>query len=166
MLDINLTYDPNKVEINYGVATLEPQIAAVMLKSGVIPLNLVDISSRSTNFKDAVMNQLLTNHNNEEAQIVLKTFASAVINCPDDTKETLRILSEYLAPLSYSWGETVLATRAVLRNKRETAGKLLETVASGLSKNLDVRSFRQLLTDSTLGAIGRWYMTEQSSYSL
>ena len=56
MLDLQLQYDPN---VSIGQYTSgeqkEPGMVASHLKAGLIPVNLVQITDISTNFRDAVI---------------------------------------------------------------------------------------------------------------
>ena len=153
MLDLQLQYDPN-ISISPHIIrdTNDPIIAAKMLQGGMMPGNLMKISEISTNFRDAVLHLLITTSDGDEAKEVVQLLSAAVSSTPDDDSKMLKSFSEYLAPLSFAWGETVLATRAVLRNKPESAGNFIGTVASALSKKMDIHTFQNLLQNSTASA--------------
>lgn len=153
MLDLHLQYDPN---ISIGAYmtrdTTDPVVAAEMLKGGMMPVNLVQISELSTNFRDAVINTLIKTSDGNEAKQVVQLFAAAVASTPNGMDNTIKSYSEYLAPLSFAWGETVLATRAVLRNKPDKAGNFLSTVANALNKKMNSEMFKTLIQNSTANA--------------
>jgi hypothetical protein len=94
--------------------------------------------------------------NQPQQQQAIELFAAAVSSCPDDNETMLRIYSEYLAALSYAWGETAVAKRAILRNKPEKAGRFLSTVAAALSKQMDHDGFNSLLRNTTSAAPTVW----------
>jgi hypothetical protein len=154
MLDLQLNYDPNMtIGDHLASETFDPTTAAERLRRGSIPVNLVQISEISTNFRDAVINDLITNTGSGEAKDrALQLLAAAVASTPNGMDNTIRAYSEYLAPLSFAWGETVLATRTILRNKPGKAGAFINTVASALSKKMDVATFNNLLMNSTASA--------------
>ena len=157
MLDLQLQYDPN---VSIGQYTSgeqkEPGMVASHLKAGLIPVNLVQITDISTNFRDAVIYTLVTTADagSDTAENVLKILSAAVASTPDGLEESVRIYSEYLASLSFVWGETVLATRAVLRNNPEkTKGSFLSVVANALYKKMNSEMFKSLLLNNTAHAV-------------
>jgi hypothetical protein len=153
MLDLHLKYDPNiSVASHMTRQTTEPVVAAELLKGGHIPENLVVISEISTNFRDAIICRLLTTCDGDEAKNVVQLLSAAISSTPDGMDSTIKTYSEYLAPLSFAWGETVLATRAVLRNSPDKAGNFLGTVANALNKRMDSHTFRSLIVNSTASA--------------
>jgi hypothetical protein len=153
MLDLHLKYDPN---ISVGAYmtrdTTDPVVAAELLKDGMMPVNLVQISEISTNFRDAIINHLVTSCDGDNAKNVVQLLSAAVASTPDEMGNTIKTYSEYLAPLSFAWGETVLATRAILRNKPDNAGNFLSTVANALNKKMNSDMFRSLILNSTSNA--------------
>ena len=153
MLDLHLKYDPNiSVRSHTATGTTEPVVAAEVLKGGNIPENLVLISEISTNFRDAVICRLITTCDGDEAERVVQLFSAAIASTPDEMVSTIKTYSEYLAPLSFAWGETVLATRTVLRNKPGTSGTFLATIADALNKKMNSEMFRSLIVNSTASA--------------
>ena len=153
MLDLHLKYDPNiSVAAHLTRQTTEPVVAAELLKGGHIPENLVLISEISTNFRDAIICRLLTTCDGDEAKNVVQLLSAASSSTPDGMDETIKTYSEYLAPLSFAWGETVLATRAILRNNPGKAGNFLATVANALNKKMDSQTFKSLIVNSTASA--------------
>lgn len=153
MLDLHLKYDPNiSVMSHMATGTTEPVVAAELLKGGRIPENLVLISEISTNYRDAIICRLLTTCDGDEAKNVVQLLSAAISSTPDGMDQTIKTYSEYLAPLSFAWGETVLATRTILRNKPGTAGNFLGTVANALAKKMNSDMFRSLIVNSTASA--------------
>jgi len=153
MLDLHLQYDPNMAIENYTTGPLNsPDRFSNALKNGLLPRNLLQISEISTNFRDAVINDLITTSSADEAQIVLQLLSAAVSSTPDEMYKNIKTYSEYLAPLSFAWGETVLATRAILRNKPGVAGNFLGTVADALNKKMNSEMFNSLINNSTASA--------------
>lgn len=163
MLDLHLQYDPNiSLRNHIGTGLPDHDMASNMLKSGLLPDNLVEITTRSVNFRDAVINHTIrTAASTQEKQTVLELLAAAVASTPSDAEETLRIYSEYTAAFAYAWGETVLATRAVLRNKPNNAGSFLSTIASALNKKMDTAMFHSLVMNSTANAPDQWTQVEK-----
>lgn len=154
MLDLQLQYDPN-VSIGQYMSgeQKEPVMVASHLKAGLIPINLVQITDISTHFRDAVIYALITTADGSDANNVLKILSAAIASTPDELDETIKTYSEYLASLSLVWGETVLATRAVLRNKPEKAkGSFLSVVANALYKKMNSEMFKSLLLNNTANA--------------
>lgn len=153
MLDLHLKYDPNiSVASHTTTGTTEPVVAAELLKNGNIPENLVLISEISTNFRDAVINRLVTTSDGDDAERVVQLLSAAIASTPDEMVSTIKTYSEYLAPLSFAWGETVLATRTVLRNKPGNSGNFLATIADALNKKMDSEMFKSLIMNSTASA--------------
>lgn len=153
MLDLHLKYDPNiSVASHMATGTTEPIVAAELLKGGHIPDNLVLISEISTNYRDAIICRLITTCDGDEAGNVIQLLSAAISSTPDEMGNTLKTYSEYLAPLSFAWGETVLATRTILRNNPGTSGNFLSTIANALSKKMDSQTFRSLIVNSTASA--------------
>jgi hypothetical protein len=159
MLDLQLQYDPNISLRNHMTHGLpDHKITGDMLAGGLMPTTLLEISEKSSTFRDAVIHHMLTDGriNQPQQQQAIELFAAAVSTCPDDNEIMLRIYSEYLAALSYAWGETEVAKRAVLRNKPEKAGRFLSTVASALDKQMDHDGFNSLLRNTTSAAPTMW----------
>jgi len=153
MLDLHLKYDPNISVASYTTrGTTEPVVAAELLKGGNLPDNLVLISEISTNFRDAIINKLITTSDADDAQRIVQLLSAAISSTPDEMVSTIKTYSEYLAPLSFAWGETVLATRSILRNKPETSGNFLGTVANALNKKMNSEMFKSLIMNSTASA--------------
>ena len=153
MLDLHLKYDPNiSVRSHTATGTTEPVVAAESLKGGNIPENLVLISEISTNFRDAVINRLVTTSDGDDAERVVQLLSAAIASTPDEMVSTIKTYSEYLAPLSFAWGETVLATRTVLRNNPGNSGNFLATIADALNKKMDSAMFKSLIMNSTASA--------------
>jgi len=159
MLDLHLQYDPNISLRNHMTHGLpDHKITGDMLAGGLMPTTLLEISEKSSTFRDAVIHHMITDGriNQPAQQQAIELFAAAVSTCPDDNDVMLRIYSEYLAALSYAWGETVVAKRAVLRNKPEKAGRFLATVAQALDKQMDHDGFNSLLRNTTSAAPTMW----------
>jgi hypothetical protein len=153
MLDLHLKYDPNVSLGNYKTGDQhDPVIAASYIKAGLMPQNLVKMSEISTNFRDAVIASIITTAATDEHERVLQLLSAAVAGTPDEMNNTVRSYSEYLAPLAFAWGETVLATRAILRNEPSKAGNFLSTVANALNKKMDSSMFYSLIVNSTASA--------------
>lgn len=153
MLDLHLKYDPNISVTSHMVrGTTEPVVAAELLKGGNIPDNLVLISEISTNFRDAIICRLITTCDGDDAERVVQLLSAAISSTPDGMDSTIKTYSEYLAPLSFAWGETVLATRTILRNNPGTAGNFLSTIANALEKKMGSETFRSLIVNSTASA--------------
>ena len=153
MLDLHLKYDPNiSIASHMAGEVNSPAYAAELLKAGNIPENLVQISEISTNFRDAVINKLITTSDTDDAERVVQLLSAAISSTPDEMVNTIKTYSEYLAPLSFAWGETVLATRAVLRNNPDKAGNFLVTVANALNKKMNSEMFKSLIMNSTASA--------------
>ena len=163
MLDLHLQYDPN-ISLTRHIATGFPDhdMASGMLRSGLMPDNLIEITAKSVNFRDAVINHTIVNAaSQEEKQAALELLSAAVASTHADAVDALRIYSEYTAALAYAWGETVLATRTVLRNKPNDAGNFLATIASALNKKMDTSMFHSLIMNSTANAPGQWAQVER-----
>jgi hypothetical protein len=163
MLDLHLQYDPNISLRNHMTHGLpDHKITGDMLAGGLMPTTLLEISEKSETFRDAVINHMLTDGriNEPQQQQAIELLAAAVSTCPDDNDTMLRIYSEYLAALSYAWGETEVAKRAVLRNKPEKAGRFLSTVAAALDKRMDHDGFHTLLRSTTSTAPYAWENVE------
>lgn len=163
MLDLHLQYDPN-ISLTHHMVTGFPDhtVTGNMLTSGLMPDNLVEITTRSVNFRDAVINHVIRHAASEpERQKALELLSAAVASTPTDAEETLRIYSEYTAAFAYAWGETVLATRAVLRNQPNNAGNFLSTIASALNKKMDTAMFNSLIMNSTSNAPAQWEQVEK-----
>jgi len=163
MLDLHLQYDPNMSLANHMASGFpDHYIAGNMLTSGLLPDNLVEITKRSVNFRDAVINHVMkTAASEQERKAALELLSAAVASTPKDEVETLRIYSEYTAAFAYAWGETVLATRAVLRNQPSDAGNFLSTIASALNKKMDTAMFNSLIMNSTSNAPAQWEQVEK-----
>jgi hypothetical protein len=127
-------------------------VAAELLKGGHLPENLVLISEISTNFRDAVINRLVTTSDGDDAERVVQLLSAAISSTPDEMVSTIKTYSEYLAPLSFAWGETVLATRTVLRNSPGNSGNFLATIADALNKKMNSEMFKSLIMNSTASA--------------
>lgn len=153
MLDLHLKYDPNISVASYMArGTTEPVIAAELLKGGTIPENLIAISEISTNYRDAIICRLITTCTADEAKNVVQLLSAAISSTPDEMDNTIKAYSEYLAPLSFAWGETVLATRTILRNKPGKSGNFLATIADALNKKMNSEMFKSLIVNSTASA--------------
>jgi len=153
MLDLHLKYDPNVSLGNYTTGDqFDPVIAASYIKGGLMPQNLIKTTEISTHFRDAVISNIVTTAATDEQQRTLQLLAAAVASTPDGMDNTVRTYSEYLAPLAFAWGETVLATRAVLRNEPSKAGNFLSTVANALNKKMNSDMFYSLIVNSTSNA--------------
>jgi len=154
MLDLKVNYDPNiSIAAYMSGETTDPALASQYLRGGLVPRNLVQMSEISTNFRDAVMSFLLSNADTEERSRTLEILSAAIAGTPDGMDNTVKAYSEYLAPLAYAWGETVVATRAILRNKPGSAGNYLGTVAGALSKQMDHGAFHDILVNSTQNSV-------------
>jgi hypothetical protein len=153
MLDLHLKYDPNVSLGNYVTGDqYDPEIAASYIKGGLMPQNLVKMTEISTHFRDAVIGNIVTTAATGEQERTLQLLSAAIAGTPDGMENTVRAYSEYLAPLAFAWGETVLATRAVLRNEPSKAGNFLSTVANALNKKMNSDMFYSLIVNSTSNA--------------
>jgi hypothetical protein len=153
MLDLHLKYDPNMTLANYITGDQnDPVIAASYIKGGLMPQNLVKMTEISTHFRDAVISNIVTTAATDEQERTLQILSAAISSTPDGMDNTVKAYSEYLAPLAFAWGETVLATRAVLRNEPSKAGNFLTTVANALNKKMNSEMFYSLIVNSTSSA--------------
>jgi hypothetical protein len=130
----------------------DPVIAASYIKGGLMPQNLVKMTEISTHFRDAVISNIVTTAATDEQERTLQILSAAISSTPDGMDNTVKAYSEYLAPLAFAWGETVLATRAVLRNEPSKAGNFLTTVANALNKKMNSEMFYSLIVNSTSSA--------------
>ena len=153
MLDLHLKYDPNMTLANHTTGDQnDPVIAASYIKGGLMPQNLVKMTEISTHFRDAVISNIVTTAATDEQERTLQILSAAISSTPDGMDNTVKAYSEYLAPLAFAWGETVLATRAVLRNEPSKAGNFLTTVANALNKKMNSEMFYSLIVNSTSSA--------------
>lgn len=161
MLDLHLSYNPG-VSISAKRTSNDHYEAARALVSGHVPVELTEITTKTTNYRDAVINVLANELTSESGrETVLTTLSHAVASTPDGAPDTLRIYTEFTASLACAWGETVIATRAILRNKPENASNFLKTIASALDKKMDKSMFNDLLKNSTSSAVSIWTDVER-----
>lgn len=165
MLDLQVTYDPGvSVDAVMTNSTFDVSECAVGLASGLIPRNFVELSNQSTNFRDGVLNYLIDRVTDTDRQkTILELLSAAVASQPttEESADTLRIYSEYAAPLALSWGEVVLAGRIIVRNNPNRTSNFLKTTATAFDKQMDVSMFKSLVSNSTANARGIWETIEQ-----
>jgi hypothetical protein len=135
---------------------------AVKLVNGTLPSNLFEISMKSTNYRDGIINTLINEvDNTTQQQTVLELLSACVASIPDEETDQLRVFTEYTASLALVWGETKIASKAILRNNPKTASSFLKTIASALDKNMNRSMFQNLLTNSTSNAVEMWETVER-----
>ena len=165
MLDLQLTYDPSiSVERHiYRDNTLDADKVVQLLQIERIPSNLVPTCIDRPFFKDAVIHSLLTRVFDElEQRAIMELLGAALASTQPDDTPAIRIYSEILAAVAYSWGETILATRAVLRNEPGKAGTILSSIAVALSKKMDSENMKMVLTNTTSNGASLWLVEQQS----
>lgn len=165
MLDLQLKYDPDVSIIQHITSsTTDVMETASALVNGMIPMNFLQNTMKSSNYRDAVINTIITKlpePDTESRQTVLELLSACISSVQDEQTEILATYSEYAASIALSWGETKIATQAILRNNPKTSSNFLKTIASAIDKNMDHSSFNNLLANSTANARGIWETVER-----
>jgi hypothetical protein len=164
MLDLQVTYDPNiSIGGHMTNSTFDISECAVSLASGLIPRNFIEVSNQSTNFRDGVLHYLVDKVDDPRVQqTVLELLSAAVASqiCTEEGIDSLRIYSEYAAPLALSWGETLLAGRIIVRNNSMRTSNFLKTTATAFDKKMETHMFKSLIVNSTASARMMWETVE------
>jgi len=164
MLDLQVTYDPGvSIGGHMTNSTYDISECAVGLASGLIPRNFIELSNQSTNFRDGVLNYLVDRVADTDRQRTILELLSAAVasqQITEDGVDTLRVYSEYAAPLALSWGETVLAGRIIVRNNPNRTSNFLKTTAIAFDKQMDAAMFKSLISNSTANARSIWETIE------
>jgi hypothetical protein len=144
-------------------STFDISECAVSLASGLIPRNFIEVSNQSTNFRDGVLHYLVDKVDDPRVQqTVLELLSAAVASqiCTEEGIDSLRIYSEYAAPLALSWGETLLAGRIIVRNNSMRTSNFLKTTATAFDKKMETHMFKSLIVNSTASARMMWETVE------
>ena len=164
MLDLQLKYNPvvNPDSLYTPDATQDVMSTASALASGHIPKNLVSTSMASSNYRDGVINVLLTQLNNESAQQrIIKNLATMMSSTEDVI--ALNTYAEYVAVLGYAWKESVVATRAIIRVKPELASSFLKKMATTIANKTSVDKFTRDIVNDTASSQRLYDTLERAS---
>jgi hypothetical protein len=147
-----------------GAVAEQPVTARRMLAAGGIPVNLVETSRASKNYRDAVLAEVLLNieaGSVDSAQVldVLRTGVRA----SQDGSVDLQVYTEYLAALAFAWGDTQLAGAAIMRSKPEVVTTHTMSIVSAITKQMPSAFYLSLLVSQGPTAASAW-LQEQSSH--
>jgi hypothetical protein len=155
---VEIAYDPNtNITGNMWVDTTSHEDAASYLLRGRIPPNLLEVSKASNNFRDAVLNLVVSA---EDTTGALEVLVKAIRATPDNSPELVQY-SEYAAAIAYARSEPVLAARIIMRNEFANSSTLLKTFAMTLSKSVEGSAFKKLLIDGSQMAVNTWTTLER-----
>ena len=136
----NLTVDYTGEAVNTQGLVSTPQQAAHHIMRGYLPTNLKDLST-NTHFRDAVLGYIL--RDTTEHDIVLNTLCSALRGAAEEID--IRVYSEYVAAIAYSWEHPTLALGAISRNKPTNATTFIWSVAQAMYKKMPGPFYQTLI---------------------
>jgi hypothetical protein len=115
----------------------------VLLTINKMPSTLISNSKTDSNFRDAVLHNVIDTGSN-----ALDVIVQAVKSERDDSND-LPVLCEYAAAIAYAQGNTELAKAVVLRLSPTTQSSLIKNIAVGLANGMKAETFKGLLQSST-----------------
>ena len=155
---VEIAYEPNTNIVGHIVmGTTDHEDAGQYLLRGHIPSNLLVVSKLSSNFRDAVLNVVVSA---EDTTGALEVLVKAIRATPDNSPELVQY-SEYAAAIAYARSEPVLAARIIMRNEFANSSTLLKTFAMTLSKSVEGSAFKKLLIDGSQMAVNTWTTLER-----
>ena len=139
------------------MGTTDHEDAGQCLLGGRIPSSLLAVSKVSSNFRDAVLNVVVSA---EDTIPALEVLVMAMKSSPDNSPELVQY-SEYAAAIAYARSEPTLAARIIMRNEFANSSTLLKTFAMTLSKSVEGSAFKKLLIDGSQNAVNTWTTLER-----
>jgi len=158
-----INYDPSATIVNNLVlGSLDTGLTASALTRGLMPSNLLDVTAKSLNYRDSVLNSI-AHSLEEEKQSALGVLIGAIETCPDmDPK--LSGYSEYAAAIALMLNQPDVAAKVIARNERNGASSLLQTLATVIARKIYGSVFIKMVTDSGPEAYERWTMVDRPAY--
>ena len=161
MLDLQIQYDPNiSISGQYVEQSTDIHNIVQLLTIERLPSNIGALMG-TPNFKEAIVFNLLKNVDSSVQQkTVLELLSACVASIPDSSESAINTWCEVLASVAYSWGETNLATKAILRVNPELSDNHIRTIAVALNKKMEAPMFKSLLINTTQTAAADWEMEQ------
>lgn len=158
-----IKYDPNaSITSDTIMGSVDHVNAALTLARGMMPHTLLDITSKSNHYRDAILYQLAAEAQPEEKDRALAILTKAMSTLPDgDTR--LNAYSEYAAAIALLTNREEIAAKVILRNERKSASNFLATLATVIAKSVDVNTFTRMVKDAGEVAVMQWVNFDRPS---
>ena len=159
---IEFTGDPYPV----GAPVDTPLQTAHAIINGIVPENLLRFSNLSDSFRDATIAELLVlSAEQNKFEDVLATLSRGLQGSPDGST-ILKVFSEYMAAIAFSWEHQELAAKVIMRNRPQDISPFLWSIVSAIKKNLPSAMFASLLMSQGNSANAKWKEEAVSLFGL
>jgi len=166
MSNPTVEYDSSVTIMRSDIAEV-PGTARRMLVVGGIPVNFVETSRASKNYRDAVLADILVNvePGSLSSASILDALRSGVRSSQDGSVD-LQVYTEYLAALAFAWGDKELAGAAIMRSKPEYAAVSNHTmsIVSAITKQMPSPFYLSLLVSQGPNALAQWEQERSSHF--
>lgn len=163
MSNQQVDYNPESLSNMSSMQVNQPDDALMYLMAGIVPKNLF---VQNEAFRDALIGMVIQMYPDKQ-QTVLDVFIRILQTNPSRTDQTVKGAAEYVATLSYAWGDKELATNALLRIDPSVAGGLLHTIYLAMSeRQMDSNTFKQMLVQLKERALNMWKASGASAVQL
>lgn len=164
MSNPTVEYDSSVTFMRSDIAEV-PGTARRMLVVGGIPANFVETSRASKNYRDAVLADILVNvePGSLSSANVLDALRDGVRSSQDGSID-LQVYTEYLAALAFAWGDTELASAAIMRSKPEVVSTHTMSIVSAITKQMPSPFYLSLLVSQGPNALAQWEQERSSHF--
>jgi hypothetical protein len=147
----NLTVDYTGEAIPTQGLVTTPKEAAHRIMLGYVPANLKDLST-NTHFRDTVLGYILRDTTDHD--VVLEVLCCALRHAAEEVD--VRMYSEYVAAVAYSWEHPTLALKAISRNKPTNATTFIWSVAQAMYKKMPGPFYQTLIVSQLEQSEQQW----------
>lgn len=163
MSNQQVNYNPGSLSNMSSMQVNQPDDALMYLMAGIVPKNLF---AQNESFRDALIGMIIQMYPDKQ-QTILDVFIRILQTDPSTTERDVKGAAEYLATLSFAWGDKELATNTLLRIDPSVAAGLLHTIYLAMSeRQMDSNTFKQMLVQVKDRALNMWKASGASAVQL
>jgi hypothetical protein len=134
--------------------------ASNVLTRSLMPHTLLDVTSKSVHYRDAIIAHISNNADNEHKANALNILVEAIQSTPDGDP-MLQGYSEYAAAIALLLDSTDVASKIIARNERSSASSFLTTLATVIARKIETAQFKGMVEASGAAATQQWVMVDR-----
>lgn len=143
-----------------GVPRYDVREFAISLVSRNIPMNFMEIVTKTSSFRDALLNYITSTAGKEDAARINETLSLGVKGTEG---LSVAAYAELLAALAYAFDDKELAMDAISRTNPQIASSFIKSTAQALNKDMPSDVYKRMLIDSTATSLQLWESVEKDA---
>ena len=153
MSNLSAKYIGN-VPVQVGPKVSEPAMAVMYLEAGIIPVNLIPLSTQTKAYRDAMISMFsITN----DKSAVLRVLLAELQNLPDIVVAEQVTLCELAATIAYFMGEHDLVKEILIRVPSNMVSSYIKTLYTSIAiRGWNGEFFKSMMQEKASLVMDQW----------